>query len=89
MTFEETLTLVTQFLRTAILVSSPILLVSLIAGIAVGIVQAATQVNESSAAFVVKAAAVIVVVVALGSALTAELVRYTRESFRAVERVVR
>ena len=43
------------------LVAGPILLASLFAGLAVGVVQAATQINEASVSFVVKVGAVVAV----------------------------
>lgn len=89
MTPDETIQLMSQFLRTAGMVAIPILAACLLAGLAVGVVQAATQVNEASVSFVVKAVALIAVLVVLGPTLTAELVRYASASFRAVETVVR
>lgn len=89
MNAHETLGLVSQFLRTAGMIALPILLASLVAGLVVGVVQAATQINEASVSFVVKVVAVVAVLVAIGPSLTAELVRYTRESFRSVATVVK
>lgn len=89
MTPDETVQLMSLFLRTAGMVALPILTACLLAGLAVGVVQAATQVNEASVSFVVKAVALVALLVALGPTLTAELVRYASTNFRAVETVVR
>jgi flagellar biosynthetic protein FliQ len=89
MNAHETLGLMSQFLRAAGMIALPVLVASLVAGLVVGVVQAATQINEASVSFVVKAAAVVLVLVLVGPSLTAELVRYTRESFRSIATVVK
>ncbi|MFO0676837.1 MAG: flagellar biosynthetic protein FliQ [Polyangiaceae bacterium] len=89
MTPDAVMTLAGAFLRATLLVCSPILVTSLVAGVFVGIVQTATQVNEASVSFVVKAMAVVAVVAAVGPAIAAEAVSYTRHSFEAIGTVVR
>lgn len=89
MTSEQAITLLSGFLQTCLLLVGPILLVTLIAGVAVGVVQTAMQVQEASVSFVVKLVSLIALIVAIGPALGAEMVRYTRTSFSAVAEVVR
>jgi flagellar biosynthesis protein FliQ len=79
--------LMATLLRVVAFVAGPILLASLLAGVAIGIVQTATQINEASISYVVKAAAVVLVVVVLGPTLAAYTVTYARTSFESIERV--
>jgi flagellar biosynthetic protein FliQ len=69
-------------------VAGPVLLASLLAGVTIGILQAATQVNEASISFIAKAGAIIVVLVALGPMLAAHAISYTRASLVSIEHVV-
>ena len=89
MTTESALGLMVGLIMTAVRVAGPLLLASLVAGLVVGVMQAATQLNESSVSFVVKVAAVLAVLVLTGPAITALVVEYTRNSLLAVEHVVR
>lgn len=57
---------------------APALLVILIIGLLLGILQAATQVNESSVAFVPKVLALLVFFMLAGPLLLRSLVDYTR-----------
>jgi flagellar biosynthetic protein FliQ len=88
-TTDQAVALVTHLLRTTLFVAGPLLAVALIAGIIVGVVQTATQVNEASISFLVKIAAVVAVGLALGSQLATHVLDYTRTSFEAIGEVVR
>ncbi|MDX2055320.1 MAG: flagellar biosynthetic protein FliQ [Polyangiaceae bacterium] len=70
-------------------ISGPLLLVALVVGLLIGILQAATQVNESSIAFVVKLLALGVALAVLGSWIVTELVNYTSHSLQSIATVVR
>ncbi|MBI5512167.1 MAG: flagellar biosynthetic protein FliQ [Deltaproteobacteria bacterium] len=76
-------------LRAAVHLAAPLLLVSLAAGLLLGVLQTATQLNEASVAFVAKVAAVLAVLVLAGPALAGYAVQYTRANLLAVESVVR
>ena len=89
MTTESALALMVGLIMTAVRVAGPLLLASLVAGLVVGVMQAATQLNESSVSFVVKVASVLAVLVLTGPAITALDVEYTRNSLLAIEHVVR
>jgi flagellar biosynthetic protein FliQ len=86
---DQAVVIVSDLLRTTLFVTGPLLLVALLAGIAVGIVQTATQVNESSISFLVKIVAVAGVGLALGSHLATYVLDYTRTCFEAIAQVVR
>ncbi len=86
---DEAVALVSNLFRTTLFVSGPLLAVAIVAGIVVGIVQTATQVNEASISFVVKVIAVIAVGAALGSQLATYVIDYTRSCYGAIAQVVR
>ncbi len=86
---DQAVALMTGLFRTTLLVAGPLLAVSLLAGVVVGIVQTATQVNEASVSFLTKLLAVAVVGIALGSQLVTYIVDYTRANFEAIAQVVR
>lgn len=89
MSIEACLGLMADMLRVTLYVVGPLLAASLIAGLAVGVVQTATQVNEPSVSYVVKAACVMGVLLAMGGTIAAHMTGYARQSFRAVGDVVR
>lgn len=81
--------LVLDALTTTAYVGGPILLAALVAGVAIGLLQAVVQVNEASLSFLVKLACVALVILGLGSALAEQLVGYGRRCFGGIEHVVR
>lgn len=89
MTQDAALALVQQFVELGLVVVGPVLLAALLAGVATGVFQTITQINDVSLGFVVKAAAVVAVLLVLGSALAEKTTRYTRAQLSAVADVVR
>ncbi len=71
------------------LVAGPALFAALIAGLIVGVLQAATQVNEASISFVAKLVAVGITFVALGSWSMHQLVEYTTRTIQSIADVTR
>lgn len=74
---ETALTELRLGLETALMVGMPMLLTVLVVGIVIGIVQAATQLNEPTIAFVTKAIAIAALLAGGGSWLLGRLVDYT------------
>ena len=74
---------VREGLLLALLVSGPPLLASVLVGFLVGVMQAATQVQDQTLAFVPKLLAVALTLLALGPVLGAQLVRFTHALFLA------
>ena len=68
----------------ALLVSAPPLLASLLVGFLVGVVQAATQIQDQTLAFVPKLVVVLIVLVAMGPVLGSSLVRFTQAMLLAI-----
>ena len=74
---ELALTELRRGLEVALWVGGPLLVAVLVVGVVVGVVQAATQINEPTIAFIAKAVALTASLFALGSFLLAYLVDYT------------
>ncbi len=81
------LSMADHMLWTAALVAAPILLASLAIGLVIGLVQAATSVNEQTLTFVPKLAAVAVVLVILGGSMTALLADFAQDVFAEIARM--
>jgi len=70
-------------------VAGPALFVTLVVGLVIGVLQAATQVNEASISFVAKLVAVAVTLMVLGSWTLRQLVDYTSRSIGSIADVLR
>ena len=70
-------------------VSGPFLLVALVVGLIVGVLQAATQVNEASVSYVTKLLAVGATIIVLGSWTLNQLVDYTSRTLGSIANVIR
>ena len=67
---------------------APALLVILVLGLLLGILQAATQVNESAVAFVPKVLALLVFFILVGPLLLRSLVDYTRSLLERIPSLI-
>ncbi|MDH5822775.1 flagellar biosynthetic protein FliQ [Luteimonas sp. RD2P54] len=88
MTPELALTELRLGLQVALWVGGPLLMTVLVVGVVVGVVQAATQLNEPTIAFVAKAAALTAALFALGSFLLIYLVDYTITLFQRIPHLI-
>ena len=75
----QLLALADQTLWVIALIVAPVLLATLVVGLVVGIIQAATSVNEQSLSFIPKLAVSALVLVVLGAAMMGLLADFTRE----------
>jgi flagellar biosynthetic protein FliQ len=73
-----------QALWITMLISAPLLGISLIVGVVIGILQAATSVNEMTLSFIPKLAALGLTLALVGSWQLATLVDYTRGIFQRI-----
>lgn len=89
MTPEGALDLVRNALFVVAQVAGPALLAALIVGLVVGVVQTATQVNESSVSFVAKLLAVLTALAVCGPYASHAVVEYTRRSISSISEMVR
>lgn len=80
--------LVFQALRMAAVLAGPILMALLIVGLVIGILQAATSVNESTVAFVPKLIVFGLVVVLIGPVTLVLFTDYMRELFARIPGLV-
>jgi flagellar biosynthetic protein FliQ len=85
----QAIELVAGLMRVTMFVAGPILLGSLVAGLIVGILQAATQINEASVSFIAKVVSVSAVLVSVGPAIVTCAVNYARTTISSIEHVVR
>jgi flagellar biosynthesis protein FliQ len=69
--------------------SAPILIPALVAGVLLGMVQAATSINEQTLSFVPKLIVVAVALVLFGSSIMILLADFTREIFTQIPLLVR
>ncbi|MCB2087980.1 MAG: flagellar biosynthetic protein FliQ [Sphingomonadaceae bacterium] len=73
-----------RMLWTTALLAAPILLSSLAVGLVVGLVQAATSVNEQTLTFVPKLAAIALVLVLMGASMMALLTDFLQQVFAQI-----
>ena len=69
---------------TAILVCAPLLLIALVVGLAIGVIQAATSVNEATLSFIPKLLAIALALLLFGSWQLVTLVDFTRAIFQRI-----
>ena len=73
-----------QALWVTVLISAPLLGVALLVGLVIGILQAATSVNEATLSFIPKVAALAVTLAIVGGWQINMLVEYTRSVFMRI-----
>jgi flagellar biosynthetic protein FliQ len=78
-----------QALWVLALASAPILIPALIVGLVIGMVQAATSINEQTLSFVPKLIVVAVTLALFGGAILILLADFTREIFARIPDLVR
>ena len=73
-----------QALWTIALVSAPLLLVALAVGLVIGIIQAATSINEATLSFIPKLIALAMALMLFGSWMLVTLIDFTRSIFERI-----
>ncbi|MGB7408327.1 MAG: flagellar biosynthetic protein FliQ [Pontixanthobacter sp.] len=86
---EELLALADQMLWVTALVAAPILLAALGVGLFVGVIQAATSVNEQTLTFVPKLAVIALVLVLFGASMMGLVSDFAREIFAHIATISR
>lgn len=74
-------------IQTGLIVSAPILLVSIVVGLVISIFQATTQIQEQTLTFVPKLIAIAVVGLIAGSWMLQELVSFTQRIFTYIAQI--
>jgi flagellar biosynthetic protein FliQ len=88
MTPETVLTLGQRALEVTILVSAPLLLSALVAGVLIGMLQAATQINEATLSFIPKLLVLSVVLFIAGPWMLGVIVDYTRDLYSGIPEMI-
>jgi flagellar biosynthetic protein FliQ len=70
-------------------VAGPALLITLTVGLIIGVLQAATQINEASISFIAKLLAVMGTIVLMGSWSLRQLMEYTTHTITSIADIVR
>ena len=73
-----------EALWVAVLIAGPLLGIALIVGLVIGIIQAATSINEMTLSFIPKIAALVAVLVLLGSWQVSVIVDFTRKLYERI-----
>ena len=74
---------------TTIALAGPLLISALVVGLVVSIIQAVTQINESTLTFIPKMLAIVVVMVIMAPWMTQMITSYTTELFTSLPNYVR
>ena len=82
------ITLAQQALYTTVLLSAPMLLASLAVGLAVSILQAATQINEMTLSFIPKLLAMIATLIIAGPWMISYFVDFMRRLYESIPSTV-
>lgn len=88
MTSQTVLTLGQQGLEILLLISAPLLLGSLVIGLVVSILQAATQINEATLSFIPKLIAMVAILVIAGPWMLSTMVDYIRRLFESIPSII-
>lgn len=88
MTPETVMTIGQRALEITLLLSAPLLLTALVMGLLVGVIQAATQINEMTLSFIPKLIAMAVALVVAGPWMLKLMISYTRELFESIPGLV-
>lgn len=88
MTPETVITVGHQALTLTTLLAAPLLLAALVVGLAVGMIQAATQINEMTLSFIPKLAVLVAAIFVTGPWMLKMLVGYTRQLFESIPGLV-
>ena len=88
MTPESVMTLGQKAMEVTLMVSAPLLLVALAAGLLVSIFQAATQINEMTLSFIPKLVAMFATLVAAGPWMLSVMVDYMRQILEGIPAMV-
>ena len=84
MTAESVVTIGQQALTVMLLLAAPLLLTSLIVGLVVSVLQAATQINEMTLSFIPKLLGTLVALIVAGPWMLTFFVDYVRRLFESI-----
>ncbi|HXC19990.1 MAG TPA: flagellar biosynthesis protein FliQ [Steroidobacteraceae bacterium] len=88
MTPENVMDLAHKTLLVTSLVAAPLLLIALITGLVIGMLQAATQINESTLSFIPKLLMLVLTLFVAGPWILRVLIDFTRDLYAAIPAVI-
>jgi flagellar biosynthetic protein FliQ len=88
MTPETVMDLAHKTLMVTSLISAPLLLIALITGLVIGMLQAATQINESTLSFIPKLLMLVLTLFVAGPWILRMLIDFTHELYASIPAMV-
>jgi flagellar biosynthesis protein FliQ len=88
MTPENIMDLAHKTLLVTSLIAAPLLLMALITGLVIGMLQAATQINESTLSFIPKLLMLVLTLFAAGPWILRVLIDFTRDLYAAIPTMI-
>ncbi len=70
------------------MISAPLLLAALVTGVVIGMLQAATQINEMTLSFIPKLLALVATIFVTGHWMLQTMIDYTRSLFESIPSVI-
>jgi len=86
---ESVMSLGFQSIKVALMIAAPLLLGAMFTGLVVSILQASTQINESTLSFIPKVLTVVVVIIVIGPWMLGTLLDYMHSVFTNIAFVIR
>jgi flagellar biosynthetic protein FliQ len=84
MTPETVMDLAHRTLLVTCMIAAPMLLIALLAGLVIGMLQAATQINEATLSFIPKLLLLVLTLFAIGPWILRMLIDFTRELYASI-----
>jgi flagellar biosynthesis protein FliQ len=88
MTPENVMDLAHKTLMVTALISAPLLIIALITGLVIGMLQAATQINESTLSFIPKLLMLVLTLFVAGPWILRVLIDFTHELYASIPAMV-
>lgn len=88
MTPETVISIGERALIVTSMISAPLLLAALVAGVVIGMLQAATQINEMTLSFIPKLLVLVATIFVTGHWMLQTLIDYTRSLFESIPSVI-
>jgi flagellar biosynthetic protein FliQ len=88
MTPENVMDLAHKTLMVTSLISAPLLLIALITGLVIGMLQAATQINESTLSFIPKLLMLVLTLFVAGPWILRVLIDFTHELYASIPAMI-
>ena len=88
MSQSEVLTVMQNAIYTAILAAAPMLIVAIVVGLLVSVLQATTQINEQTLAFVPKIIAILLSLMIFGSFILTTLMNFITSTYNSINLIL-